>query len=60
MISNTVVRPDINNNYKPLKIYKSSTARIDGVVTSIMALDRCQANDTEPTNTNFEDILKLF
>jgi phage terminase large subunit-like protein len=60
MVSNAVVKVDVNNNYKPLKAYKSSTARIDGVITSIMAIDRANANENSPSNTNFEDILKLF
>jgi phage terminase large subunit-like protein len=60
MVTNAVVRPDINGNYKPLKEYKSSTKRIDGVVTSIMAIDRCQSGDKLPTTTNFDDVLRLF
>jgi phage terminase large subunit-like protein len=57
MVGNAVVQPDANNNYKPLKIYKSSTKRIDGVITSIMAIERANANEG---STNFEDILNLF
>jgi len=49
-VGNAVVKVDVNGNYKPLKIYKSSTKRIDGVISSIMALDRCQASGG--TNTN--------
>jgi len=60
-ITNAVVKPDANNNYKPLKEYKSSTKRIDGVITSIMAVDRCNANkDAKPPSENFDDVLKLF
>jgi phage terminase large subunit-like protein len=58
MVGNAVVKPDANNNYKPLKEYKSSTKRIDGVITSIMSIDRANAND-EPNN-NFNSILNLF
>lgn len=60
MVGNAVIKPDINNNYKPLKPYKSSTARIDGVVTSIMAIDRCRENEGSVTAADFTDILKLF
>jgi phage terminase large subunit-like protein len=59
MIGNTVIRPDANNNYKPIKLYKSSTNQIDGVITSIMALSRCmeQAGRGE---SNFDDVLALL
>jgi phage terminase large subunit-like protein len=61
MISNAVVKPDVNGNYKLLKEYKSSTKRIDSAITSIMALDRCMNND-EPNiiNTDFNSVLNLF
>jgi phage terminase large subunit-like protein len=60
MVGNAVVRPDVNNNYKPLKEYRSSTKRIDGVVTSIMALDRYRANENSVSITDFDDVLRLF
>jgi phage terminase large subunit-like protein len=60
MVGNAVIKSDVNNNYKPLKEYKSSTKRIDGVITSIMAIDRTNVNKTVSATTNFEDILKLF
>jgi phage terminase large subunit-like protein len=60
MVSNAVIKPDVNNNYKPFKEYKSSTKRIDGVVTSIMSIDRANANGDITTNASFEDIMKLF
>jgi phage terminase large subunit-like protein len=60
MISNAVVKPDVNGNYKPLKEYRSSTKRIDGVITSLMALDRCRQNEGGGGASNFDDILKLF
>jgi phage terminase large subunit-like protein len=60
MISNAVVKPDINNNYKPMKEYLSSTKRIDGVISSIMALDRCKANEADIITKDFKDILMLF
>jgi phage terminase large subunit-like protein len=60
MIINAIVKPDVNNNYKPLKEYKSSTKRIDGVITSIMAIERCQSGDNLTATKDFNDILKLF
>jgi len=62
MVSNAVIKPDPNNNYKPLKEYKSSTKRIDGVITSIMAIDRCNANEgnEQPVGKDFQSILNLF
>jgi phage terminase large subunit-like protein len=60
MAGNAVVRPDANNNYKPMKEYKSSTKRIDGVVTSIMAIARCRENEDIRHTDDFNDILKLF
>jgi phage terminase large subunit-like protein len=60
MVSNAVIKIDINGNYKPLKEYKSSTKRIDGVITSIMAIDRANQNDSEIVNTDFNSILNLF
>ena len=60
MVSNAIVKPDANNNIKPLKEYKSSTKRIDGVITSIMAINRCMANDNNNPNTDFNSILNLF
>jgi phage terminase large subunit-like protein len=60
MVTNAVVRPDVNNNYKPMKEYKSSTKRIDGVVTSIMAIDRLRSSEGISYSDNFDDILKLF
>jgi len=59
-ISNAVIRPDANGNYKPLKEYKSSTKRIDGVITSIMAIDRCIENEKTIHNTDFNKVLNLF
>ena len=59
-ISNTVVKPDINNNYKPLKADKSSTKRIDGVISSIMALSRCIENESNIVSRDFNTILSLF
>jgi phage terminase large subunit-like protein len=60
MVGNAVVRPDANNNYKPMKEYKSSTKRIDGVVTSIMAIARCRENEDIRHTDDFNDVLKLF
>jgi phage terminase large subunit-like protein len=60
MTGNAVIKIDVNGNYKPLKEYQSSTKRIDGVITSIMAIDRCQQNESVIYTTDFNDILKLF
>jgi phage terminase large subunit-like protein len=61
MISNVRVKPDVNGNYKPLKDFKSSTKRIDGVITSIISLDRCIADNSNSENTiSFNEILGLF
>jgi len=48
MIGNCVVQKDVNENYKVLKGDKYG--KVDGVITSIMALDRSMANaQPEPT-----------
>jgi len=61
MIGNVVIKADVNNNYKPLKENKSSTARIDGVIASLMALNRCQVNEnTNYVKKSFDTILQLF
>jgi phage terminase large subunit-like protein len=60
MVSNAVIKIDPNGNYKPLKQYKSSTKRIDGVITSIMTIDRANVNENTTTAKSFDDILKLF
>ncbi|MCL2440465.1 MAG: terminase large subunit [Treponema sp.] len=61
MVTNAVIRPDANNNYKVMKQYKSSTQRVDGVITSIMALDRCVISDNKTlVNKDFNSILNLF
>jgi len=61
-VGNAVVKVDVNGNYKPLKIYKSSTKRIDGVISGIMALDRCQANNgkTAKKKGTVEELRWLF
>jgi len=59
MVSNAVIRPTANGDYKPLKDNKSSTRKIDGVVTSIMAIDRCMANP-EGGTASMEDIINMF
>jgi len=59
MVGNAVIRPDANGNFKPLKDGRSSTRKIDGVVTAIMGIDRCAAN-AGGGNGSIEDILMLF
>jgi phage terminase large subunit-like protein len=60
MVSNAVIKIDPNGNYKPLKEYKSSTKRIDGVITSIMTIDRVNLNDEPIREKNFDAVLNLF
>jgi phage terminase large subunit-like protein len=60
MVSNATIKIDANNNYKPLKEYKSSTKRIDSVITSIMALDRRVNSDDVRPARSFDDVLRLF
>jgi phage terminase large subunit-like protein len=62
MIGNSVIKTDVNGNYKPLKPYKSSTKKIDSVITSIMAMDRAEQNglETNYSAADFNRILKLF
>ena len=63
MVSNVIVKPDVNGNIKPMKKYKSSTAKIDGVISSIMAFSRCIANihaEKPATIENFDTLLAYF
>jgi phage terminase large subunit-like protein len=60
MVTNAVIKPTVNGDYKPLKVNLSSNKRIDGVITSIMALNRRSLQDTDVTPGDFNDILKLF
>lgn len=60
MISCATIKIDVNGNYKPLKEYKSSNNRIDGVITSIMALSRCTENGGTTATKDFNKILSLF
>jgi phage terminase large subunit-like protein len=61
MMSNATIKTDVNGIYKPLKEGKSSTKRIDGVISSLMAISRCIANeDNTLQNKDFNSILNLF
>ncbi|MCL2381323.1 MAG: terminase large subunit [Treponema sp.] len=62
MVSNTVIYTDANGNIKPRKENKSSGKRIDGVITSIMALDRMKQymGQTAEKPGNIETLLALF
>ena len=63
MMNSVCIRPDVNQNYKPLKISKASTCRIDSVITSIMCTSRIIANENKNNDTgsmSFDDILNLF
>lgn len=57
MIGNVVIKPDVNGNYKPLKEYSSSSKRIDGVITSIMAFDRFVENENVKREYTLEEML---
>lgn len=59
-ISNVKIKPDANGNYKPIKDYAFSSKRIDGVITSIMALNRAKVQRVEQKTINFEDVLNMF
>jgi phage terminase large subunit-like protein len=59
MVQNVVIKPDANGNYKPLKEARASTKRIDGVITSIISLDRCIAGKISNKIT-FEDLMVLL
>lgn len=60
-LSNAQIKPDANGNYKPLKVYKGASARIDSVITSIMALDRAVFASTQKVKTiDFETLLHSF
>lgn len=61
MLGNVVVKPDVNGNYKPLKTSKASTKRIDGIVTSIMALTACRERKPVKAGfSSFDDLLSAF
>lgn len=61
MLGNVVVKPDVNGNYKPLKTSKASTKRIDGIISSIMALTACrERHEVKPGFSSFEDLLSAF
>ena len=61
-IQNVVIKPDSNGNYKPMKEYKSATARIDLVISSIEAHCRCKFNNRSNTQSvnGVKDVLKMF
>jgi phage terminase large subunit-like protein len=58
MIGNAAIKPDSNGNYKPMKDFKSHNKKIDGVITSIISLDRCMAGDN--VSLTSADVLALF
>jgi phage terminase large subunit-like protein len=62
MLGNVQIKIDNNGNYKPLKDYRSSTNRIDGIITMIMSLDRAMVNKEADYSGKytFEDILEVF
>jgi phage terminase large subunit-like protein len=62
MINNAEIRPDPNGNYKPMKPSKTSTRRIDGVITSIMCHGLAHNPEviTPPPTLTFNDVKSLF
>jgi phage terminase large subunit-like protein len=60
MLTNTLVKADSNDNYRPLKDYRSSTSRIDGVISSILALDCCLEATKNGNPLSFEDLMALI
>lgn len=60
-LRNCEIKVDPSGNYKPLKSNKSSTQRIDGIITSIMALSRaCYAEESKSKQMSFSEILNAF
>jgi phage terminase large subunit-like protein len=61
MYGNVCIKPDAEGNYRPLKAYKSSTGRIDGIITSLMSYSRLISGtaDVKPFMT-FDQILNSF
>lgn len=60
-LRNCEIKVDPSGNYKPLKSNKSSTQRIDGIITSIMALSRaCNAIENSLKQKSFSEILNAF
>ena len=60
-LSNVAIKPDPNNNYKPMKKYSSSFGKIDTVITSIMALDLLKNNvANQRPDFSFNDIISLI
>ena len=63
MLGNAEIKPDINGNYKPFKRGgASSNNRIDGVITSIMSISRCTANESTAVTESLtvEQVAGLF
>ena len=61
MYGNVVIKKDINGNYKPLKVSKSNTQRIDAVITSIMSFNRFIAGAEDNTRQiSFKQLMNSF
>jgi phage terminase large subunit-like protein len=62
MLLNVAIKPNENGDYRPLKNFKSSHNRIDGVITSIMALNRCstQSKDNSNVSLPFNELMGLL
>lgn len=59
MVSNACIRTSPNGDIKPQKDFKKPTQRIDGVITSIMALDRCKSNLSN-RSISFNELMNSF
>lgn len=62
MLGNCCVKVLPNGFYKPIKKYKSSTARIDSIITAIMCLDRLKFYQSQKQSKplTLEQILSAF
>lgn len=62
MMSNVEIKPDVNNNYKPMKRSRSSTGHIDGIISAIMAhsLMEMKAGEDSPPAMSFEELMALI
>lgn len=59
MVSNAKIKPTVNGDYKPLKETRDSTKRIDGVISSIIALARIDLAE-QPEQKSFSKVLNSF
>lgn len=55
MAGNVVIETDAAENIKVTKAKSKSKEKIDGIVASIMALDRCLRNQGEPQGSVYDE-----